>query len=1560
MNKAVFSIVLLIAVTRLSAQQAPSAPENLRVNYITQPLNIDVYNPRFSWILFDADRNEMQSAYEIVVASTPELIASNTGDLWSTGKVTSSQQNGVVYNGTPLESKSRYWWKVRTWDKDNLAGEWSEAQVFETSMIDGQGWSAQFITGEINLARKEFTLPAGKNIERARAYVTSRGWHELSLNGEKVSDHIFGTLPVDYIKSPYLYPVFDVTEMLIEEAPNAMGLMLATGHRHQEDNKIAVCQLEIWFTDGTSMTVVSDESWKTLSGGPIIYQHVFHGEHYDAREELPGWNLPGFDDTDWTNASTVAINPEKLRSQTEPILIHETFHPVSVNDLGDGVFVFDFGRNISGWVEMTVEGDAGTEVVLTFGERAYADGRLNNSSNINLMPAEQKCRYILKGGGVETWEPRFTYHGFRFMEVKGFPGVPAIENFRAKFIYSDITTYESTFTSSNDLFNRLFEAYRITQLGNMMGIPTDCNQRAEREGWLADAAVTSESALLYFDALRFYEKYVDDILHVEAADGNSGVLAPGGGHPEIIWGSASVTIPWDLYNNYGDTFLIEKVYERCKRFVNWISNLYETRNFIVNAPPGLGSGIVSWNDWLSPIGWENNPSNDYMGTVFYFHTANIVAQMASILGNQADYITYSTLAGNIRDAINRKYLHDQAYYDNNAQSANALALFFGIVPQEHIDNVVQSLVDDITERQGHLSTGCQGTRALLPALSENGRVDKAFAVTNKTDFPSLGYMISVPDAPGTFWEHWDNKDFSKNHPFMGGSTATWLFHHVAGIKPLTAGFDTIRLKPGAANLLDSVHGNVACIKGNIISSWKNAGDLFHWHVHIPVNVKGYIYFPVANAESLIVEGTDTLWNNGNIPHHDDFIFMEWNDGFARFIIGSGSYDFVIESNLCNETQRAYKEHVVPGMIEAEDYDAGCQGQAFYDSFIGNTGGFYRPYGVDIVETAGGYAVTHTQPDEWMEYTIEPEDEGVYQVEVNASAVSGDHIFFLKAEGNSMKKKITAEPTGGAENWVTYPVFLSLYAKEQTIRLGIEQSDGELFIDNLMFSFIRPCTPQNIIFDSIPDVLSSAGQIQLEASATSDLSVSFAVKEGPGEIDGNILTLTHYKGSVEVWAYHAGTQHFCPDTAIRVFNIIHDCTPQVISLFPEGEIFADSEPFLFRAINESGEPVTLTYLSGPASYVNDTLFLTGYPGNIIFSAYHPGNENYCEYLNPFFTVKVSMPHSLCTNISGFSYMEKWNNVPGAEVNDIPLSTPPDQVTELTSLEIEPHGTENYGVRIRGFLCAPYSADYTFYIASDDQSELWLNTDSTKTGKKLIASVPHWVNSREFSRFPEQQSDEITLIGGQKYYFEVLMKQGLGGAHLSVKWVNRYGLDEIISGSYLSPHCSEQEISMSGQYTALSDSTFKLDVFSSSGLPVSLSVISGPATISGDTLTLLAPSGRIHVRAKQDGNEEWCRAKEKAYVYNISGATYLAEYVCNNEVFFYPNPASDEISIYFDEDRYLYEKGIEIQIRNLQGSLIKSYLVSDANPNMNISDISRGLYLIKIIGQDHHYTQKLIKL
>jgi alpha-L-rhamnosidase len=1124
-NIGILVIILLTAIGSY-AQQAPLSPTNLRVNYSTEPLGIEDAFPRFSWLVNDNDRGEIQTAYEIIVASSESDINNNVGNIWSSGKVNSSQQNGVVYAGQALLGLSRYYWKVRTYDKDGMVGAWSTASWFETAMVHESDWQATYIRGNFNLLRKEFSLNPGKTIQRARAYVSGQGWFEFRLNGQKVGDHVLDPLPTGGYS---LYVTFDITEYLIAGTTNAAGLMLGT---HAAE-KLALCQIVVWYTDGTTQTIGSDNSWKSLLGGPITHAHIFDGERYDAREELPGWDLPGYNDAEWNVAPGWAIvngvlninegsetlikngrnwsdytfqtdfnitnicigavfratdvhnlymwqinpgNPGYIRphikkegaysvlptiilpmainthtwytlkivtngqniktyinnqlvsdindnshglgsigfrnganeyaqadnsivtdasntlfqddysdgfaqwgsditnvkSQLEPIKIIEEISPVSMTEPRPGVYVFDVGKNISGWVELKVQGNAGTTVTLKFGERQYADGSLDNSSNTNGFPAEQLDTYTLKGsGGIETWEPRFTYHGFRYVEVTGFPGTPTLNSIKAKFIASHVNTYESTFSSDNTVLNQIYEAYRITQLDNLTGIPTDCNQRAERAGWLADAAVTSESALLYFDASRFYEKFTNDLLAGEQPSGSAGVLI-GGGQEEIVWGSASITIPWDLYKNNGDISILQKVFERSKRFVAFITDRPETQNNLVELPAfpeGHGSGLVSWNDWLSVTGAHNNPSNTYIGSIYYYHCANIVAQMAQALNNDSDYAHYSALANDIKNAINSRFLMDNSYYDNNAQSANALALFMGIVPDSHKAAVAQSLANDIEARDDHLSTGAIGTFALMDALSSNDKADIAFTLASTTSYPSWGYMLNQPNSPGTFWEHWDNQDMSKNHPFMAGSVSSWLFYHVAGIQSAQPGFEEIILKPSVAMQLNHASGVVNSVRGEITSNWSKTDDDFNWLVRIPANIKGTLYIPTLERGSnvAIYEGESLVWNTETADTVDGLSYLKTEDDFIVWNIGSGTYNFIVTdiSNIPSLTSYI--------SVNANPWDASGIGKV-------NVGGniWIRPQPAEVPgwTWTGPNGFTHSGPDFRLD-NIQAHHSGVY-------------------------------------------------------------------------------------------------------------------------------------------------------------------------------------------------------------------------------------------------------------------------------------------------------------------------------------------------------------------------------------------------------------------------------------------------------------------------------------------------------------------------------------------------------------------------------------------------------
>ncbi len=1062
--KTVYLIIILTFVfTQVFSQTAPISPTNLRVNYCIEHLGIDESNPRFSWVVNDNDRAELQTAYEIIVASSFELIAKNTGDVWSSGKINSSKQNGIFYNGVSLTGKTKYWWKVRTWDKDGMQGAWSNAASFETAMMNESDWKASFLSGKFNMLRGEFKTLSGKTIVKARAYVTCTGWFELRINGNKVGDHVLDPLTTQNSQLN-LYPVFDVTSLLNNNGSNAVGMMCGTALRYRDDVKQAICQIDIWYSDNTTQSFCSDGSWKMLWGGPIYHQHVFDGERYDARKELPGWDMPGYNDAAWLSPTVSApgipagwtlnsgvldvngggegiiksgqswtnftlevdinivntcggvmfrsndtkngymwqfnpgnpglLRPHKLiggsysligsypmsiqmntntwyhlkievngqniktyignilvnelndnsltsgrigfrnsvnehaqfdnikvtvsgtevfsedfssglgqwggglkgymKVQTEPIKISEVITPVKMTSPKAGVYVFDMGKNISGWAELTVNGNAGDIITMKFAERMYSSGMIDRSSTVNGLPAEAIDTFICKGG-LEIWEPRFTYHGFRYVELTGFPGTPTINTLKGKMFHSAVDNTISKFNSSNEILNKIYNSYKLTQLDNLMGYPTDCNQRGERAGWLADAMVTSESTMLYFDAFRFYEKWINDLLIDEQSGGGSGCLIPGGGQNDIIWGAACVSVPWDFYQMSGDSSILVKTFERAKRYVNWIKGLDANKNYIYeNDTEGK---YVNWNDWNPPGANDltNKPTNDFMGSAYYFHVTDITAQMAKTLNKTADYNTYSTLATTIRNAINTRFLKNNSYYDNNKQTANAVGVGLGIVPDAFKATVASSLNNSIVSNSNHIGTGCLGTYSIFSALADNGFNKTAITMNTLTTYPSYGFMLSQTNSPGTLWETWQNADISKNHPFLGGAGGSWLFNHVAGIKSSKPGFSRIIMKPGIDGSIDSASGTVNCVRGTITSAWLKKGNTFNWHVVIPANVSAKLYIPNLGkgVQVVIKESGIELWKGSPANKVQGLFFDKIENGFLLWNAGSGVYDFSV-------------------------------------------------------------------------------------------------------------------------------------------------------------------------------------------------------------------------------------------------------------------------------------------------------------------------------------------------------------------------------------------------------------------------------------------------------------------------------------------------------------------------------------------------------------------------------------------------------------------------------------------------------------------------------------------
>ena len=816
------------------ASHAPQKPVNLQVNYCIEPIGIDDPKPRFSWNVIDNDRGEIQTAYEIIVSSSLSALNSNDGDIWNSGKTSSNRQTGVAFKGKTLSSQTQYWWKVRTYDKDNQQGKWSDGALFETGIFNINEWKGEFLDGTFKLLREEFELPTGKNVTKARAYITSDGYYELRINGKKIGNHVIDPLATETDKL-LLYATFDITDNLLSGKPKAVGIMLGGFVLQKRSALVKVmCQIDIWFSDGTKQTVASNKEWKVLNDGPIIEQHIFNGEKYDARKEIPGWDKPGFDESDWFTANDQlnTLSTVSIKAQLNPITISEEITPVAIFNPSPGVYVYDMGKNISGWAELTVKGEAGIKVQMHFAERIYPDSKkldiTTNSASQGVLYADQTDTYTLKGEGTEVWEPRFTYHGFRYVEVTGFPGTPTINAIKGKFFHSDVRNKECAFDCSNPDLVALADAYKITQLDNLMGLPTDCNQRGERSGWM-DNWLTSESAMTYFNAFALYEKWIHDIVVNERKDGSAHTIVPGGGiYDDVLWGAAAVFVPWHFYNATGDLSYLEKLYLRSKRYAEWYIRLDENKNFIYEPETeGLKNTEIKresfrHNDW-NPVGGngpELKPSKNYMATLFYYRVVDVIANMAKELGKDAEFQTYSTLAGNIKDVLNKNFLHT-SYYDNNIQTGNAVAIDFDAVPPESVDKVIEAFAANIDNNgDPQLKTGSFGTYSLMHALGDNDLNDLAYKLVTRKEYPGWGYMLNEPNSPGTLWESWENEDNSKNHVFLGGSMATWLIYYVAGIKPLKPGYDEIQFKPAVTSQLDHASANIYTVKGHVMSSWK--------------------------------------------------------------------------------------------------------------------------------------------------------------------------------------------------------------------------------------------------------------------------------------------------------------------------------------------------------------------------------------------------------------------------------------------------------------------------------------------------------------------------------------------------------------------------------------------------------------------------------------------------------------------------------------------------------------------------------------------------------------------
>ncbi len=867
--------VLMVPV--LPAQQNPmaGAPSGLRCEYMTDPVGIDVIQPRFSWVLEHGARGEKQTAYQVLVSLKPDVTA---GEQWDSGKVASGQSMQVAYAGRALTSGQTYYWKVRYFDSTGQASAYSPAGRFETGLLDSGDWKGKWIGGA-NQIRREFTLPA--RVVRARAYVAGVGYYELRVNGHKVGDHVLDPAWTTYDKR-VLYTVYDITDRLRPGA-NAVGVMLGEGWFKARALRM---QIHAELEGGKTLDTATDGTWKTVAG-PIQADSVYNGEVYDARLETPGWDRPGFDDALWKPAQLIDGPKGALSAQMmPPIRVTDTIVPVKMTMPRAGVYIYDLGQNIAGVVELRVRGARGTRVQLRHAELLYDDGTLNVE---NLRAAKATDVYTLRGdGGTEVYQPRFTYHGFRYVELTGYPGAAKFDTIRAKVVHSDVRP-TGGFTSSKQILNQIQRNIVWGIQDNLHSVPTDCNQRDERQGWMADAHLYAETAMLNFDMAAFYTNFLRDIHDVQAADGTITDTVPhrfGSRPADPAWGIAYPLLTWYMYEYYGDRRIIEQHFAGVKAWADYLRSRSH-------------DGILDYSyygDWV-PI--EKTPG-DLVSTFCYYWTADLVAHMAEVLGKQGDAEAYRKLAGEIKDAFNAKFLNaSTGVYGTGTQTAQILPLFLNMAPDGRRGGVFGALRDDLVyTRNTHLTTGILGTKYLFPLLTKTGNSDLAYELATQTTYPSWGYMVE--NGATTLWELWQNKTGpsmnSHNHP-MFGSVGAYFYNALAGINPDEAkpGFERVVIAPQVARDLKWASGSIDTIRGTVASSWSRSDDGFKLDVTIPVGSQAEVRIPELGMGPVsLSEGGQAIWKAGAYVSGPVGIgAVKESDGALVVEIGSGSYSFAL-------------------------------------------------------------------------------------------------------------------------------------------------------------------------------------------------------------------------------------------------------------------------------------------------------------------------------------------------------------------------------------------------------------------------------------------------------------------------------------------------------------------------------------------------------------------------------------------------------------------------------------------------------------------------------------------
>ena len=899
------AVLLFLSLSFLHGQVSVVNPlcENL-----VNPLGLDQAQPNFSWQLESKKRNIMQTAYEIRVGMDQDALENGKDVLWTSGKITSASSVYNKYSGQELNSGEKYFWQVRVWDNNGKESKWSTVSFWQMGLLNTSDWKAEWIGPGYKedtilrpspYFRKEFQT--SKPIKSVTAYISALGMYEAYINGKRIGD-LYLTPGWTVYQKRIQYQAYNVTD-LIQSGQNAVGIILGSGwyrgfigfsgNKNFYGKDIAtIFQMQVNYTDGTSVLILSDGSWKS-STGAIQSSEIYNGEIVDSRKSQEGWNEPGFDDTSWKESIVVNHSKEKLiATYNESIKKHEIFKPKELLISPTGEQIIDFGQNLVGWVEIKLNGSPGDSLII---EHAEVLDKKGNFYTENLRSADQKNIFILNGDGEEHFEPHFTFQGFRYIKISGIAGNINPENFTAVALYSDMKM-TGKFNSSDSLINQLQHNIEWGQKGNFLDVPTDCPQRDERLGWTGDAQAFSRTATFNMHVNNFFVKWMKDLAEDQQISNGSvpfvvpNVLGTMAG-AATGWADAATIIPWNIYLAYGNKQILKDQYESMKSWVDYMTS---------NSKNDLWNQGFHFGDWLFYAPEDDNDgraavTNKYLlAQSFYANSTQILIKTAKLLGKDDDVEKYTSLLTKIKKAFLDEYVTPNGGLVSGTQTAYVIALQFDMLPENLRDQAAKRLADNVIQYRTHLTTGFLGTPYLCHVLTRFGYTDLAYRLLFQETYPSWLYPVKM--GATTIWERWDGikPDGSFQTPGMNsynhyayGAIGDWMYRIAAGLDTFEdePGYKHIKIKPTIGGKFTSINASLETYYGEVGSKWEvdQEGNL-SMKVIIPHNTYAKVYIPAKDLDSITE-------NNKSLSKVKDIKVLGKEGNYVMVELGSGEYLF---------------------------------------------------------------------------------------------------------------------------------------------------------------------------------------------------------------------------------------------------------------------------------------------------------------------------------------------------------------------------------------------------------------------------------------------------------------------------------------------------------------------------------------------------------------------------------------------------------------------------------------------------------------------------------------------